>query len=198
MHHKNSNQEDNNITNLEALTDDEHKRFGMEEKEYDNKIEKIKKHLKNTFYDKDVNTSSIEKLYQVAKSKLPKDLEKHKKLLTKKLTREFIETQGAYQRTKQFVVPKEFSSIIAPRVGSNLQADLMFFKFPYKVKSLGKDGNVLNVVDIHSRRAWAIPQKDKKAETIAKNFEKIVKTINADQKEIQGLKGFRDIFKVIV
>ena len=40
VHHKNSNQEDNNITNLEALTDDEHKRFGMDEKEYDNNIEK--------------------------------------------------------------------------------------------------------------------------------------------------------------
>ena len=149
----------------------------------------LKQYLKKVYYDKDLNTSSIEKLYQVAKNNLPDELKVIKKQLTKSLAREFIEKQGAYQRSKVFKPPKEFSSIIAPRVGSNLQTDLMFFKYPFKVKSLGKDANVLNVVDIHSRRAWAIPQKDKKAETIAANFEKILKTINEDQQEIQGIKG---------
>eukprot|EP01050_Picozoa_sp_SAG11_P025903 SAG11_NODE_6014_length_1409_cov_31.858779_2_plen_275_part_01 len=152
-------------------------------------IEKLKEHLKKIYYDKDKNVSSIDKLYRQAKDNLPASLNDDKKLLTLKLTREFIEKQGAYQRTKTFKVPKVFSSIIAPRVGSNLQADLMFFKYPYRVKALGKDGNVLNVVDIHSRRAWSIPQKDKKAETIRTNFEKILKAINSDQQEIQGIKG---------
>ena len=149
----------------------------------------LEEHLKMVYYDKDINTSSIEKFYQAAKTSLALKKDLADIPITKKIAREFIEKQGAYQRSKVFKPPKEFSSIIAPRVGSNLQTDLMFFKYPFKVKSLGKDANVLNVVDIHSRRAWAIPQKDKKAETIAANFEKILKTINEDQQEIQGIKG---------
>ena len=43
---------------------------------------------------------------------------------------------------------------MAPRPGSNLQIDFMYLRGPYKLKGLGQ---VLNIVDIHSRRAWSIP-----------------------------------------
>ena len=46
--------------------------------------------------------------------------------------------------------------------------------------------NVLNVVDIHSRKAWAVPNADKEAATIAAGFEKILKQIQADQERVKG------------
>lgn len=147
----------------------------------------LQEYYRQIYYDKDKNTSSIERLYRQAKDST-KDKEL-KKLVTLKSARAFIEKQGAYQRTKTFKKPKEFRSVIAPRVGSNLQADLMFFKFPYKVKALGKDGNVLNVVDIHSRRAWSIPNKNKEAPTILAGLKKIVEQVNREQGKIQSIKG---------
>ena len=81
------------------------------------KEDEIKK-LKKIFYDPERNTSSVDRLFRASKND---GLD-----LTKADVKKFIEKQGAYQRTKTFVKPREFSSIIAPRVGSNLQADLIF------------------------------------------------------------------------
>ena len=67
-----------------------------------------------------------------------------------------------------------FTSIRAPKAGSNYQADLMFWKRtpPYKAKIVDgrKTQGVLNVVDVYSRRAWSIPFADKGKETIAAAF----------------------------
>ena len=165
---------------------------------------KLNEFLKDVYYDEDKNTSSLDRLYQQAQEAVTavQNSKLLKPLLTRKNLKAFIEKQGAFQRTKTFKTPPslKFRSIIAPRVGSNLQADLMFFKTPYLVKYLGKDGkpkkgkgmyvdNVLNVLDIHSRKAWAIPNANKDAETVAAGFEKIVKEIQRDQESVASLKG---------
>jgi hypothetical protein len=52
---------------------------------------------------------------------------------------------------KTFKAPKEFNYIIAPRPGSNLQIDMMeLLGKKYKMKGTKY---LLNVVDIHSRKA---------------------------------------------
>ena len=79
---------------------------------------------------------------------------------TMKQVEAFILKQSAFQKTKTFKAPKEFNSIIAPRPGSNLQIDLMELKGKkYKMKDTKY---LLNVVDIHSRKAWSIPLPNKK------------------------------------
>ena len=137
------------------------------------KEDEIKK-LKKIFYDPERNTSSVDRLFRASKND---GLD-----LTKADVKKFIEKQGAYQRTKTFVKPREFSSIIAPRVGSNLQADLIFFKHPYKVKGMD---NALNVVDIHSRRAFSVPLKDKETKTVTDAFRKILEQVTDDQRKFQ-------------
>ena len=137
------------------------------------KEDEIKK-LKKIFYDPERNTSSVDRLFRASKND---GLD-----LTKADVKKFIEKQGAYQRTKIFVKPREFSSIIAPRVGSNLQADLIFFKHPYKVKGMD---NALNVVDIHSRRAFSVPLKDKETKTVTVAFRKILEQVTDDQRKFQ-------------
>ena len=146
-------------------------------------IKDVQKILKEIYYDPDKNTSSIKRLYdQARKDPNIKQNFLYRKALTLKLVKEFVEKQGAYQRTKMFVKPREFSSIIAPRVGSNLQTDLMFFKYPYKVKGMD---NSLNVVDIHSRRAWSVPLKDKETKTVTDAFRKILEEVTEDQRRLK-------------
>eukprot|EP01050_Picozoa_sp_SAG11_P018383 SAG11_NODE_2767_length_2997_cov_133.602830_3_plen_112_part_01 len=112
----------------------------------------MEKELKKIYYDPDVNTSSAKRLYQAAK-------ERGVKVKIKEVD-EFIKKQEAFQQTKTFKAPKEFNSIIAPRSGSNLQIDLMELRTRYKIKGTPY---LLNVVDIHSRKAWSIPLPNKES-----------------------------------
>ena len=145
-------------------------------------ITKVLDTLKKIYYDPDVNASSVSKLYARARQHPDLQTKTLKAVLTVDFVKKFLAKQGAYQRTKLFVKPREFSSIIAPRVGSNLQADLMFFKYPYRVKD---QDNSLNVVDIHSRRAWSVPLKDKETATVTKAFRKILEEVTRDQRKFQ-------------
>eukprot|EP01050_Picozoa_sp_SAG11_P024644 SAG11_NODE_5313_length_1599_cov_4.156667_2_plen_139_part_00 len=109
--------------------------------------------LKELYYDPNENTSSANRLYEAAKRNTID--------VTMKQVQAFIKNQAAYQKTKTFKKQQRlFSSITAvpPRPGSNLQIDFMYLRGPYKLKGLGQ---VLNIVDIHSRRAWSIPLKDR-------------------------------------
>ena len=106
-------------------------------KDFDEELRKI-------YYDKKVNTSSAKRLKQAASDRGVK--------ATMKQVEAFIIKQGAFQKTKTFKAPKEFNSIIAPRPGSNLQIDLMELKGK-KYKMTGTK-YLLNVIDIHSRKAW--------------------------------------------
>ena len=104
----------------------------------------IEKELREIYYDKTVTTSSAKRLKQAATDRGVK--------ATMKQVEAFIIKQGAFKKTKTFKAPKEFNSIIAPRPGSNLQIDLMELKGK-KYKMTGTK-YLLNVIDIHSRKAW--------------------------------------------
>eukprot|EP01050_Picozoa_sp_SAG11_P009305 SAG11_NODE_864_length_6839_cov_4.807567_6_plen_257_part_00 len=123
--------------------------------------------LKELYYDSNENTSSANRLYEAVK--------RNKIDVTMKQVQAFIKNQAAYQKTKTFKKQQRlFSSITAPRPGSNLQIDFMYLRGPYKLKGLGQ---VLNIVDIHSRRAWSIPLKDRSAELHVPVLRKLRKLI---------------------
>ena len=103
----------------------------------------IEKELREIYYDKTVNTSSAKRLKQAATDRGVK--------ATMKQVEAFIIKRGAFQKMKTFKAPKEFNYIIAPRPGSNLQIDMMeLLGKKYKMKGTKY---LLNVVDIHSRKA---------------------------------------------
>ena len=136
----------------------------------------MEEELKNIYYDPDVNTSSAKRLYQAAKDRGIK--------VKIKEVDEFIKKQEAFQQTKTFKAPKEFNSIIAPRSGSNLQIDLMELKTRYKIKGTPY---LLNVVDIHSRKAWSIPLPNKESSTVTKAMSELIDTITKEQKEYRDI-----------
>ena len=75
--------------------------------------------LKELYYDPNENTSSANRLYEAAK--------RNKIDVTMKEVQAFIKNQAAYQKTKTFKKQQRlFSSIMAPRLGSNLQIDFMY------------------------------------------------------------------------
>ena len=124
--------------------------------------------LKELYYDPNENTSSANRLYEAAK--------RNKIDVAMKEVQAFIKNQAAYQKTKTFKKQQRlFSSIMAPRPGSNLQIDFMYLRGPYKLKGLGQ---VLNIVDIHSRRAWSIPLKDRSAELHVPVLHNLIMQIN--------------------
>jgi hypothetical protein len=139
-------------------------------KDFDEELRKI-------YYDKTVNTSSAKRLKQAASDRGVK--------ATMKQVEAFILKQSAFQKTKTFKAPKEFNSIIAPRPGSNLQIDLMELKGK-KYKMTGTK-YLLNVVDIHSRKAWSIPLPNKKSEGVAKEMSDLIDKITEEQKKLRGI-----------
>ena len=79
---------------------------------------------------------------------------------TQKQVNDFIEKQETYQLTAKQKKQKIFSSVIAPPKG-NLMIDLMIYdRFKY-----GRYQYILTVIDIYSRKAWAVAltSKDKKS-----------------------------------
>ena len=142
--------------------------------------------LREIYYDKNINTSSTNRLYQAVKERGVK--------ATIAQVKSFIEKQSAFQTTKTFKKPKEFNSIIAPRPGSNLQIDLMELKSRYKIN---KTPYLLNVVDINSRKAWSIPLPNKESKNVSKEMGKLIDQINKEQKKLRGVDGKVAIVKSI-
>eukprot|EP01050_Picozoa_sp_SAG11_P012856 SAG11_NODE_1458_length_4874_cov_218.142827_8_plen_453_part_00 len=136
----------------------------------------MEKELSKIYYDPDVNTSSAKRLLQAAKDRGIK--------VKQREVDEFIKKQEAFQTTRTFKAPREFSSIIAPRSGSNLQIDLMELKTRYKIKGTPY---LLNVVDIHSRKAWSIPLPNKESSTVTKAMSELIDIITKEQKQYRGI-----------
>ena len=142
--------------------------------------------LREIYYDPETATDSVASLRAVAK-------EAGLQVTVKEAT-QFLNEQTSYQITKDFKTKaKLFSSIIAPRPGSNLQIDFMFLKKPYNIP--GFSGALLNVVDIHSRRAWSFPLKSRAASLYVPELRKLFNSINAhgeakrrEQLEAAGIK----------
>ena len=128
--------------------------------------------LRELYYDKSVGLSSFDKLWRKVKKK---GLD-----LTRKEVKAFLDRQQSAQLTKEFKKPKKFTTIRAPKAGTNLQIDLMFVT--PKIK--GKTG-FLNVVDVHSRKAFSEPINNKKEATVLIAFRKILAEIEKDGKKVR-------------
>ncbi len=128
--------------------------------------------LRELYYDKSAGLASFDKLWRKVK-KAGLDF-------TQKEVKAFLGRQKAAQVTKEFKKPKKFTTIRAPEPGTNLQMDLMFVT--PKIK--GKTG-FLNVVDVHSRRAFSEPINNKKETTVKKAFKKILAQIEKDGKKVR-------------
>ena len=110
----------------------------------------------------------------------------------------FVEKQGSYQETKQFRAPGQkgkkgkrnlkndkdrgngYTTVRAPRPGTNLQIDLMFFNPKERIGNVKYEG-VMNVVDVHSRKAWSLPFKTKQAPEMKGLFKSIIKEIESSK-----------------
>ena len=128
--------------------------------------------LRDLFYSKRTGLGSFDKMWRKVK--------KEGLDFTQKEVKDFLSKQRTAQITKDFKKPKKFTTIRAPAPGNNLQMDLMFFK----PKVSGKTG-VLNVVDVHSRKAWSVPIANKKESTVLKAFMPILDEIQQDGKEVR-------------
>ena len=127
--------------------------------------------LKKLYYSKTSGLTSFDKLWRKVK--------KEQLGLTQKEVKAWLAKQQSAQVTKEFKKPKQFTTIRAPRAGSNLQMDLMFFSPPIK----GKTG-VLQVIDVHSRRAFSELINNKREATVKTAFEKILNEIEKDGKTV--------------
>jgi len=145
--------------------------------------------LREIYYDKRVGLTSFDKLWRKVK--------KAGLNYTQKEVKSFLNRQQSTQLTKEFKKPRNFTTIRAPEPGTNLQMDLMFFA--PKIK--GKTG-VLNVVDVHSRRAFSELITNKKEATVKKAFEKILAEIAKDGKKVRHVnsddgKEFVSVWKLL-
>jgi transposase InsO family protein len=128
--------------------------------------------LRELYYNKRTGLSSFDKLWRKVR--------KEGLNYTQKEVKSFLKRQSAAQLTKEFKKPRQFTTIRAPEPGTNLQMDLMFFS--PKIK--GKTG-VLNVVDVHSRKAFSELIANKKEATVLKAFQKILAEIAKDGKKVR-------------
>ena len=128
--------------------------------------------LRKVYYHKSGKYKGIYRLWNRVRGKIEG--------ITKKDVEAFVQKQQGYQLTKQYKPPKEFTTVRAPKPGTNLQIDLMFFNPNENIGNVRYNG-VMNVVDVHSRRAWSLPFKKKKALVIKKLFKQVIKEIEADK-----------------
>ena len=96
---------------------------------------------------------------------------------------DFTKFPGGSQVTKEFKKPNKFTTIRAPKAGSNMQMDLMFFDKP-KIKGTA---GVLNVIDVHSRRAFSERIKNKSADVVLAAFMKIYAQIEKAEKKLRHM-----------
>ena len=148
--------------------------MSKEERLIDDDMKKTKdaSALRDLFYSKRTGLGSFDKLWRKVK--------KEGLDFTQKEVKYFLSKQRTAQITKDFKKPKNFTTIRAPRPGTNLQMDLMFFT----PKASGKTG-VLNVIDVHSRKAWSVPIANKKEATVLKAFTPILAEIAKGGKNVR-------------
>ena len=130
--------------------------------------------LRKLYYDKKTGLSSFDKLWRKVK--------KQKLDFTQKEVKDWLAKQRTTQLTKEFRKPKKFTTIRAPEPGTNLQMDLMFFMPKIKNKT-----GVLNVIDVHSRKAFSEVIANKKEATVLTAFHKILAEIEANGKTVKHM-----------
>ena len=131
--------------------------------------------LREIYYTPAYRLGGLTKIWEVAKEE--------KLGFTQNEIKTFMAKQKGSQVTKEFKKPKKFTTIRAPKAGTNMQMDLMFFDKP-KIKGTA---GVLNVIDVHSRRAFSERIKNKSADVVLAAFQKIFGQIQKDGKKVRHM-----------
>ena len=123
--------------------------------------------LKKIYYDpkSPAGFSSVQKLYDVAKLELPK--------LTLSEVRRFLRGQITYTLHKQAKRKFKRNPVIVAHPGEQWQGDLM--DMTQWSKFNGGHNYILTLIDIFSKKGYAIPIKRKQGEHVAKALEGIFK-----------------------
>ena len=121
--------------------------------------------LAKLYYSPTSGLQSADKLYRKAKKIDDK--------ITMKMVKFFLSQQETAQITKQEKKRLVYDRIIAHRVNNGHQADLLDMS-KYKVANSNYKW-ILNIIDIYSRRAWAVAIKSKSAKDVAEAFENLYK-----------------------
>ena len=146
--------------------------------------------LREIYYTPAYRLGGLAKIWEVAKEE--------KLGFTQNEIKAFMAKQKGSQVTKEFKKPKKFTTIRAPKAGTNMQMDLMFFDKP-KIKGTA---GVLNVIDVHSRRAFSERIKNKSADVVLAAFQKIFGQIQKDGKKVRHMnsdegKEFVSVWKLL-
>ena len=128
--------------------------------EDDLKKTKDSERLREIYYTPAYRLGGLAKIYEISKEE--------KLGFTQNEIKAFMAKQKGSQVTKEFKKPKKFTTIRAPKAGTNMQMDLMFFDKP-KIKGTA---GVLNVIDVHSRRAFSERIKNKSADVAERREER--------------------------
>ena len=146
--------------------------------------------LREIYYTPSYRLGGLAKIYEISKEE--------KLGFTQNEIKAFMAKQKGSQVTKEFKKPNKFTTIRAPKAGSNMQMDLMFFDKP-KIKGTA---GVLNVIDVHSRRAFSERIKNKSADVVLAAFMKIYAQIEKAEKKLRHMnsdegKEFSSVWKFL-
>ena len=140
------------------------------------------KQLLESIYFEPSNEGSfggVQRLYKKAKT-LQKTIQKHDII-------KFLKNQDAYTHHKDIIRKFPRQAVIVSGIDSQWQADLVVL--PDLIAYNDGYVNILTVIDIFSKYAWAIPLKDKTANGIIKAFHFIFSTSNRKPQKLQTDKG---------
>lgn len=118
--------------------------------------------LKQTYYNPKEGLISLDKLYQKVKDKG----------ISRDQVRKFIKSQAVAQIHKPINKKRDYIPITSPAPNNIYQADLIDLKKLSHFNSGYK--YILTIIDIFSRRATAIPLKDKKDKSLVNAFKKML------------------------
>jgi transposase InsO family protein len=120
--------------------------------------------LLNDLYYTKKNLVARDKLHKLAKEENPK--------ITRKYVEYWLRQQKTYQLTKQKRARSTVQSLIPTDVNKIHGMDLIIFE-NYADDNKGYK-YILTIIDLFSKKAWAIPLKNKTADTLVKKYKKLL------------------------
>lgn len=100
---------------------------------------------------------------------------------TKKQVDKFVESQEAYQLTKEVKKQEVFNSVVAPEIGSNYMVDLIIYD-RFKIHNYQY---ILNCIDIKSRYAYGVPLTKKTTAAVIDGMKRIFRKMGHVPRELQ-------------
>lgn len=132
--------------------------------------QRISQLLTKLYLDPETGFQSAPKLYKKAKA--------IDASITNKIVKDFLASQESVQITKETKRAK-YHHIVAHHPGNGWQMDLMDMS---KYSTINKNYKwILTIIDIYSRRAWALPLKSKGAEHVEAALKELFKTDKPEQ-----------------